>query len=71
VQEGYMRNTSGFYGYTYVIEQQIKDLVGDSDTSSFYQKYYSSYVTEADIVQLCDWGFNSLRVPFHYKFFSA
>ena len=70
VQEGYMWNTSGFYGSTSVIEQQIKDLVGDSATSSFYQNYYSSYVTEADIVQLSEWGFNSLRVPFHYKFFS-
>ena len=67
VQEGYMWNTSGFYGSTSVIEQQIKDLVGDSATSSFYQNYYSSYVTEADIVQLSEWGFNSLRVPFHYN----
>ena len=42
VQEGYMWNTSGFYGSTSVIEQQIKDLVGDSATSAFYQNYYSS-----------------------------
>ena len=69
VQEGYMWNTSGFYGSTSVIEQQIIELVGDSSANAFYQNYYSAYVTEEDIAQLADWGFNSLRLPFHYKFF--
>ena len=71
VQEGYMWNTSGFYGSTSVIEQQIIELVGDSSANAFYQNYYSAYVTEEDIAQLADWGFNSLRLPFHYKFFST
>lgn len=64
VQEGYMWNTSGFYGSTTEIENQIISLVGDSATSAFYQNYYSTYITEEDIVQLSEWGFNSLRSVF-------
>ena len=43
VQEGYMWNTSGFYGSTSVIEQKIIELVGDSSASAFYQNYYSRF----------------------------
>ncbi|HIN27200.1 MAG TPA: carbohydrate-binding protein [Candidatus Marinimicrobia bacterium] len=70
VQEGYMWNTSGFYGSTSVIQREIIELVGDSAASQFYNDYYLAYITETDVIQLSDWGFNCLRVPFHYKFFS-
>jgi hypothetical protein len=71
VQEGYMWNTSGFYGSTSVIEQKLIELVGDSSAQNFYQNYYSAYVAEEDVAQLAERGFNSLRLPFHYKFFSS
>ena len=70
VQEGYTWNTSGFYGSTSVIQREIIELVGDSAASQFYNDYYLAYITETDVIQLSDWGFNCLRVPFHYKLFS-
>ena len=58
VQEGYMWNTSGFYGSTSVIQREIIELVGDSAASQFYNDYYLAYITETDVIQLSDWGFN-------------
>ena len=37
----------------------------------FWQQYRDNYITEADIKFLHDTGFNSIRIPFHYKFFAA
>ena len=39
VQEGYMWNTSGFYGSTSMIQQKIIELVGDSTASQFSVSY--------------------------------
>ena len=70
VQEGYMWNIHGFFGSTSNIESNIIDLVGAENTAAFYQAYYENYITEADVAFIAANGFNALRVPFHYKFFS-
>jgi len=70
VQEGYMWNIHGFFGSPSNIESNIIDLVGQENSDAFYQAYYENYITEADIAFIAGNGFNALRVPFHYKFFS-
>lgn len=69
VPEGYMLHTPG-YGSPSSIRNQILDLVGPEYTELFFQEYRRNYVTEKDIALIADWGFNSIRLPFHYQFFS-
>lgn len=65
VPEGYMLNTPGF-GSPRHIHELIEDLIGPQATEDFWRAYRANYVAEADIQLLADWGFNSIRLPFHY-----
>jgi len=64
VPEGYMLGT---WGSPTSIRNRIVDLIGEDSTITFYEKFEKNYVTEKDIIQLSKWGFNSVRLPFHYK----
>lgn len=66
VPEGYMLKVPG-YGSPTDIEAKIRDLIGDSNTDHFYNLYRSNYVGRKDIQRIAQWGFNSIRLPFHYK----
>ncbi|HQV33902.1 MAG TPA: cellulase family glycosylhydrolase, partial [Calditrichia bacterium] len=68
VPEGYMLHTPG-YGSPTDIRNKIADLLGEQDTEEFYRRYRANYVNEQDIQQIADWGFNSIRLPFHYDQF--
>ncbi len=65
VPEGYMLQVPG-YGSPTVIRNRIVELIGEEDTNEFFELYRANYVTEEDIRQIAGWGFNSVRVPFHY-----
>ena len=64
VPEGYMLGT---WGSPTSIRNRITDLIGEDSTEAFYEKFEKNYVAEEDINQLAEWGFNSVRLPFHYK----
>ena len=64
VPEGYMLGT---WGSPTSIRNRIVDLIGEDSTITFYEKFEKNYVAEKDIAQLAEWGFNSVRLPFHYK----
>ena len=64
VPEGYMLGT---WGSPTSIRNRIVDLIGEDSTKVFYEKFEKNYVAENDISQLAEWGFNSVRLPFHYK----
>ena len=64
VPEGYMLGT---WGSPTSIRNRIVDLIGEDSTKVFYEKFEKNYVAEKDITQLAEWGFNSVRLPFHYK----
>ena len=64
VPEGYMLGT---WGSPTSIRNRIVDLIGEDSTKVFYEKFEKNYVAEKDIAQLAEWGFNSVRLPFHYK----
>ncbi|MGH1366698.1 MAG: cellulase family glycosylhydrolase [Calditrichia bacterium] len=66
VPEGYMLNIPGF-GSPSSIEAQIVDLIGQQDADEFYRRYEANYVNRNDIEALAQWGFNHVRLPFHYK----
>ncbi|HEX9252460.1 MAG TPA: cellulase family glycosylhydrolase, partial [Ignavibacteriaceae bacterium] len=46
-------------------------LVGETNTELFYQTYRNNYVRKADIDSIKSWGFNSIRLPFHYNLFAT
>ena len=51
------------------IENHVTDLIGTEAAEDFWELYRANYVAQADIDQIAEWGFNHLRVPFHYKQF--
>lgn len=69
VPEGYMLQTPGF-GSPTSIRAQIEDVVGEAGANQFYSDYHANYVTRADIAELAAWGFDHVRMPFHYNMFS-
>ncbi len=64
--EGYMFLTSAFANSPSEIRTTIQNLIGVDSTNKFYDTFRKDFVTEADIKALHDWGFNLVRVPFHY-----
>jgi len=66
VPEGYILKVPG-YGSPSSIRSLIVDLVGEQAAKEFYERYYGNYVQEADIEEIARWGFNSVRIPFHYQ----
>ncbi len=65
--EGYMFGMSGFANSPSQIRQKILNLIGEENTNVFYSAFRKNFVTEADIKALASWGFNLVRLPFHYN----
>lgn len=68
VPEGYMLHIPG-YGSPSYIDSLVTDLIGPSNRQQFWQAYRDNYVNRADIEKIAEWGFNSIRLPFHYRLF--
>ncbi|MBV9300768.1 MAG: glycoside hydrolase family 5 protein [Acidobacteriaceae bacterium] len=51
------------------IEAFFNELIGPAAAEEFWKKYRQQYITKADIDLVRSSGFNSVRIPFHYKFF--
>ncbi len=64
--EGYMLHTPG-YGSPTSIRGQIEDLIGAADADRFFEIYQQQYVKREDIDRIAEWGFDHIRLPFHYK----
>ncbi len=71
LQEGYMLHTSAFANAQWQIRAKITDLIGEANTETFYETYRNNYVKKIDIDSLKAWGFNSIRLPFHYNLFAT
>ena len=69
VPEGYMLQIPG-WGSPTSIENNIINLIGENNTEEFYYRYRDYFVQESDIEFIASLGFNSIRLPFHYKIFS-
>jgi hypothetical protein len=72
VPEGYMLINrawiEGFESPTQ-IENHVVDLIGEEKSNMFWDEYRKNFVSRADIDQIAEWGFNHIRLPFHYKQF--
>jgi endoglucanase len=71
LQEGYMLHTSSFANAQWEIKAKIEDLIGETNTAIFYEAYRDNYVRKIDIDSIKSWGFNSIRLPFHYDLFAT
>ena len=70
LQEGYMLQTSDFANAQYEIREKIEELIGPANTDTFYNSWLANFVSKADIDSMKAWGFNSVRLPMHYKLFT-
>ena len=67
--EGYMFLLDGGPAAPREIEGFFNELVGPSEAAAFWRKYRDEYIMLQDIEFIRKAGFNSVRIPFHYKFF--
>ena len=51
------------------IERLIERAIGKEDAGRFWERFRENYVGEEDVAFLARAGFNTLRVPLHYKLF--
>lgn len=70
VQEGYMwQADSNRFDRPARIEKRVEELAGAEYAQLFWQKYRENYVRREDIMKMAELGYNSVRIPFHYKYF--
>jgi len=69
--EGYMFHFEGGPQSPREIEDLTKELLGEEKAEQFWKQWRASYITEADIDRIHAMGFNSVRVPLHWKFFAS
>jgi hypothetical protein len=70
LQEGYMLQTSGFANAQFEIRNKIEELIGETATNQFYDAWLENHMQKVDIDSLKSWGFNSVRLPMHYKLYT-
>ena len=49
------------------IDQAIRELIGNSATTTFWDAFLENHITEADIKWLSEAGANIIRLPFDYR----
>lgn len=69
--EGYMFHFKGGPQAPREIEDLTKELIGPEKAEEFWHEWRESYITEQDIDRIKQEGFNSVRVPIHWKFFET
>ena len=69
--EGYMFHLDGGPQSPREIEDLTKELIGPEKSAEFWRRWRQVYITEPDIDRLKAMGFNSVRVPIHWKFFES
>jgi len=71
VREGYMFHLAGGPQSDREIEALINELLGPDAAEKFWHAYRERYITRDDIQFLKRAGYNSIRVPIHYKYFES
>ncbi|WP_263358543.1 glycoside hydrolase family 5 protein [Acidicapsa ligni] len=69
VTEGYMFRFEGGPQSTREIEAMVNELIGPTAATKFWHDYRDAYVTRKDIDFIAKQGFNTIRIPFHYRYF--
>ena len=68
--EGYMFLFKDVSSYR-LIDQAFREMVGPDFTDQFWKTFKDNYITREDIAYIKQTGMNSIRLPFHYKLFTA
>jgi len=69
VNEGYMFRFEDGPQSAREIEAYFNELIGPEAAEKFWHEYRDQYITQKDIELIQRAGFNSIRIPLHYKFF--
>lgn len=69
VPEGYMFMLDRGAASPRELERLFNELIGPAAADEFWREYRRHYITREDIKFLRKAGFNSIRIPLHYKFF--
>ena len=67
--EGYMFHLGDSAQSPREIEELSYELIGPEKADAFWKRWRETYITEGDINRLKAMGFNSVRVPIHWKYF--
>ncbi len=70
IQEGYMMKSSGVAGTQHEFRNKLIATIGEEKTDSFYTVWLGSHFRRIDVDSMKSWGFNSIRVAMHYKWFT-
>ena len=70
LQEGYMMQTTGVAGTQHEFRSRLIGTIGVEKTDSFYTVWLDSHFRRIDVDSMKSWGFNSVRVAMHYKWFT-
>ncbi len=71
VPEGYMWHFEGGPQSPREIEEFVTEMIGPERAAAFWKSYRANYYAQDDIRQIKRMGFNSVRIPIHWKFFQA
>ncbi len=71
IQEGYMMQSTdaGIQTHTH-FRNKLQSVIGEDKTNTFYKKWNKNHFRKSDLDSMKVWGFNSLRVAMHYKWFT-
>ena len=69
VMEGYMMNSVNQAPDQHTWKQKLSALVGPESVKNFFDSWLTNHVTQNDINQIKNWGFNAVRLPLHYEYF--
>jgi aryl-phospho-beta-D-glucosidase BglC (GH1 family) len=71
VPEGYMWLFEGGPQSASEIRDLVLELLGPEGSEAFWRKYRENYISREDIALLHRAGFNTIRVPLHYRLFET
>lgn len=71
VTEGYMWHFEGGPQSEREIEEFVTEMIGPERSAAFWHTYRDTYITQDDIRQIKKLGFDSVRIPIHWKLFTT
>ena len=70
LMEGYMMQSSDVADTQWEFRERLEELMGVEKTDEFFNAWLDNHVTKKDVDSLASWGYNSIRLPMHYKLFT-
>ena len=70
IQEGYMMQTADVAGTQHAFRKKLEETIGAERTTEFYDAWLENHFRKIDVDSMAAWGFNTVRVAMHYKWFT-